>query len=57
MFVYRGADEDFTLENGGGIANLAFVVGKQSVAVIEVAAACGRAASCWMRSGRGRRWR
>jgi glyoxylase-like metal-dependent hydrolase (beta-lactamase superfamily II) len=35
VFVYRGADEDFTLENGGGIANLAFVVGKQSVAVID----------------------
>lgn len=35
VFVYRAAAADFTPENGGGIANLAFVVGKQSVAVID----------------------
>jgi quinoprotein relay system zinc metallohydrolase 2 len=35
VFVHRGADEDFTPANAGGIANLAFVVGGASVAVVD----------------------
>lgn len=35
IYVHQGPHEDFTPANGGGIANLAFVVGKRSVAVID----------------------
>lgn len=35
IFVHRGQHEDFTLENAGGIANLAFVIGGKAVAVID----------------------
>jgi quinoprotein relay system zinc metallohydrolase 2 len=35
VFVHQGPHEDFTPANGGGIANLAFVVGERSVAVID----------------------
>ena len=35
VFVHPGRHEDFTAENAGGIANLGFVVGERSVAVID----------------------
>jgi quinoprotein relay system zinc metallohydrolase 2 len=35
VFVHQGRHEDFTPENAGGIANLAFVIGSASVAVID----------------------
>jgi quinoprotein relay system zinc metallohydrolase 2 len=35
VFVHQGPHEDFTPANGGGIANLAFVVGGEAVAVID----------------------
>jgi quinoprotein relay system zinc metallohydrolase 2 len=35
LFVHVGPHEDFTPENRGGIANLAFVVGETAVAVID----------------------
>jgi quinoprotein relay system zinc metallohydrolase 2 len=35
VYVYRGADTEATPENAGGIANIGFVVGDQSVAVID----------------------
>lgn len=35
VFVHLGRQEDFTTENAGGIANLGFVVGERSVAVID----------------------
>jgi len=35
VFVHQGPYEDFTPANGGGIANLSFVIGGQSVAVID----------------------
>jgi glyoxylase-like metal-dependent hydrolase (beta-lactamase superfamily II) len=35
VFVRRGAHEDFTSGNRGGIANLAFVVGGSAVAVVD----------------------
>jgi len=35
VYVYRGADVEATPENAGGIANIGFVIGDQSVAVID----------------------
>ena len=35
VFVHQGPHEDFTPANGGGIANLGFVIGEHSVAVID----------------------
>ena len=35
VFVHQGPHEDFTPANGGGIANLGFVIGGHSVAVID----------------------
>jgi quinoprotein relay system zinc metallohydrolase 2 len=35
VFVHQGRLEDFTVENAGGIANIGFVVGERSVAVID----------------------
>jgi quinoprotein relay system zinc metallohydrolase 2 len=35
VFVHRGVNEDFSPGNRGGIANLAFVVGQDAVAVID----------------------
>lgn len=35
LYVHVGPHEDFTPENRGGIANLAFVVGREAVAVID----------------------
>ena len=35
VFVHQGPYEDFTPANGGGIANLGFVIGGHSVAVID----------------------
>jgi quinoprotein relay system zinc metallohydrolase 2 len=35
VFVHQGRHEEFTPDNAGGIANLAFVVGGRSVAVID----------------------
>lgn len=35
VFVHPGRHEDFTAENAGSIANLGFVVGERSVAVID----------------------
>nr|WP_298683496.1 quinoprotein relay system zinc metallohydrolase 2 [uncultured Dongia sp.] len=35
VYVYRGADAEATAENAGGIANIGFIVGDQSVAVID----------------------
>ena len=35
LFVHPGVQEDFTPENAGGIANLAFVIGQDGVAVID----------------------
>jgi quinoprotein relay system zinc metallohydrolase 2 len=35
VFVHPGRQEDFTPLNAGGIANLAFVIGQRSVAVID----------------------
>ena len=35
VFVHQGLHEDFTPSNAGGIANLCFVVGERSVAVID----------------------
>ncbi len=35
VFVHQGPHEDFTPANAGGIANLGFVVGERSVAVID----------------------
>lgn len=35
VFVHQGPYEDFTPANGGGIANLGFIVGERGVAVID----------------------
>jgi len=35
VFVHTGVHEDITKENGGDIANIGFIVGNQSVAVID----------------------
>lgn len=35
VYVFRGADEEATSENAGGIANIGFIVGEESVAVID----------------------
>jgi quinoprotein relay system zinc metallohydrolase 2 len=35
VFVHRGALEDFTAANAGGIANLGFVIGRDAVAVVD----------------------
>jgi quinoprotein relay system zinc metallohydrolase 2 len=35
VFVHQGPYEDFSPANGGGIANLGFVIGERSVAVID----------------------
>ncbi|HEX6014646.1 MAG TPA: quinoprotein relay system zinc metallohydrolase 2, partial [Geminicoccaceae bacterium] len=35
VFVHQGPHEDFTPANAGGIANLGFVVGRRSVAVVD----------------------
>lgn len=35
IFVHRGAHEDFSPENRGGLCNIGFVVGARSVAVID----------------------
>ncbi len=35
IHVRRGVDEDATAENEGGIANISFIVGHDSVAVID----------------------
>ncbi len=35
LFVHVGVHEEFTAENRGGIANLAFLVGQEAVAVID----------------------
>jgi quinoprotein relay system zinc metallohydrolase 2 len=35
IFVHQGRHEDFTPENAGGIANLGFVIGTTSVAVVD----------------------
>jgi quinoprotein relay system zinc metallohydrolase 2 len=35
VFVHQGPHEDFTPANAGGIANLGFVVGERSVAVVD----------------------
>lgn len=41
IYVHRGADEDFSAANRGGIANLAFVVGRQAVAVVDSGGSLG----------------
>jgi len=45
VFVTKGRHELFTPQNGGNIANMSFVVGSQSVAVVDTggSAGCGRA--------------
>jgi quinoprotein relay system zinc metallohydrolase 2 len=35
VFVHQGPHEDFTPANAGGIANLGFVIGERSVAVVD----------------------
>lgn len=35
IFVHTGRHEEFTADNAGGIANLAFVIGQRGVAVID----------------------
>lgn len=53
LYVHVGPHEDFTPENRGGIANLAFVVGREAVAVIDAGGspAIGRD---WLETVRGR---
>jgi quinoprotein relay system zinc metallohydrolase 2 len=52
VFVHRGLHEDFSAANEGGIANLAFVIGRDGVAVIDSGGspAQGRALSAAVRA-------